>query len=124
MNCLSINIQGAGNVEKRGWIRKLCTKHKINFLAVQETKTNTVDLFTLRSIWGNLDFSYACSPARGQSGGIWVIWNPALIQKTRVVVHDWYIVLEAIWVLTGQSVSFISVYAPQPLEAKCRLWGA
>ncbi|KAL4581287.1 hypothetical protein LXL04_017498 [Taraxacum kok-saghyz] len=64
---------GAGNVEKRRWIRNLCNKHKINFLTVQETKTESVDIFTVRSIWGNPVFSHEWSPARGQSGGIWVI---------------------------------------------------
>ena len=56
MNCVSINIQGAGNIEKRQWIRKLCNKHRVNFLGVQETKMSTVDDFMVRSIWGNPHF--------------------------------------------------------------------
>ena len=81
MNCLSINIQGAGNVDKRSWIRQLCNKHRVNFLAIQETKMETVDIFLARSLWGNLSFLHEWSPSRGQSGGLCIIWNPEVIQK-------------------------------------------
>ena len=122
MNCLSINIQGAGNVEKKLWIRRLCNKHKVNFLGIQETKTEDVVDFTIRSVWGNPSFMYEWAPARGNSGGIWVIWNPVVLTKTRVVIHDWFIVLEAIWVHTGRMVTFITVYAPQNGAEKRQLW--
>ena len=75
MNYLSINNQGAGCLDKRSWIRTLCHKHKINFLAIQETKMKVIDLVTVRSFWGNNSFSHAVSPSRGVSGGILIIWD-------------------------------------------------
>lgn len=73
MNCLSINLQGAGCGDKWVWVKSLCQKHKVNFLAIQESKMEVMDLVAIRSFWGNLSFSHAFSPSRGASGGIIVI---------------------------------------------------
>ena len=113
MNCLSINIQGAVNTDKRQWIRKMCLKNKVNFLGIQETQMETVDDFMICSLRGNSHFSYDMIPARGMSGGIWIAWNPDVIKKTHVLFFDWFVVLEATWINTRKPVSFITVYAPQ-----------
>ncbi|KAL4582237.1 hypothetical protein LXL04_006781 [Taraxacum kok-saghyz] len=112
---------GAGNGDKRQWVRRLCNKHTVNFLGIQETKTVDVDDFTVRSIWGNPSFMYECSPAIGNSGGIWIIWNPIVILKHRVIIHQSFIVLEATWVPSGKTINFITVYAPQDGVAKRQL---
>ena len=67
MNGLSINIQGVGNLDKRSWIRALCNKHIVNFLGIQETKMEVMDVFVARSLCGNPPFMYDWSPSRGQS---------------------------------------------------------
>lgn len=72
MNYLSINIQGAGSLEKRVWVKSLCAKFKINFLAIQKTKKELVDLFLVRSFWGNLAFSHVFCPSLGASEVFWL----------------------------------------------------
>jgi hypothetical protein len=69
MNSLSINVQGFGDPNKRRWVRDLCNTHKVNFLALQETKLVHVDLWMLRQVWGNTHFDFASMSARGMSGG-------------------------------------------------------
>ncbi|GJS68653.1 RNA-directed DNA polymerase, eukaryota, reverse transcriptase zinc-binding domain protein [Tanacetum coccineum] len=69
MNCLSINVQGFGDLNKRRWVRDLCNLYKVNFLAIQETKMLHVDLWLLRQVCGNSNFDFASSSARGLSGG-------------------------------------------------------
>lgn len=81
MNCLSINIQGAGSLEKRSWIRKLCHSYKVNFLAIQETKMEYIRLISVRSFWGNISCMHALSPSRGASCGILAIWDPGCINQ-------------------------------------------
>ncbi|GKE35098.1 RNA-directed DNA polymerase, eukaryota [Tanacetum coccineum] len=56
MNALSINVQGFGDLNKRRWVRDLCNIHKVNFLAIQETKMLQVDLWMLRQValWPSL----------------------------------------------------------------------
>ncbi|GJY98462.1 RNA-directed DNA polymerase, eukaryota [Tanacetum coccineum] len=70
MNFLSLNIQGLGHKAKKGWIQELNNKYRINFVAIQETKMERIDLFSIKALWGNLSFDYAFSPSVGSSGGI------------------------------------------------------
>lgn len=60
----------------RGRVKILCYKHKVNFLAIQETKMETLDLGVVCSFWENTSFSHVFSPSQGASGVILVIWNP------------------------------------------------
>lgn len=51
MNCLSLNIQGAGSGDKKFWVRGLCNLYRVSFLGIQETKMTEMDLVTVRSLW-------------------------------------------------------------------------
>ena len=93
-------------------------------MGIQETKTEMLDDFMVRSIWGNPRFMFEWAPSRGNSGGIWIIWNPDLFCKSRVVIHQYYVLLEASWVLTGRPITFITVYAPQDAAEKRQLWSS
>nr|GEW91937.1 RNA-directed DNA polymerase, eukaryota [Tanacetum cinerariifolium] len=48
---------------KNRWIQELCSKNKINFVALQETKSGSIDLFSSKALWGNLSFDHAISPS-------------------------------------------------------------
>ncbi|GJY86913.1 RNA-directed DNA polymerase, eukaryota [Tanacetum coccineum] len=50
---MGYNIEGClGHKDKKGWIRELCFLHKINFVALQETKIESIDLFSIKKLWG------------------------------------------------------------------------
>lgn len=70
MNCLSINIQEAGSRDKRVWIRSLCNKHKVIFLAIQESKLENLDLLMVHSFGGNAFFCHVFTLSRKVLGGI------------------------------------------------------
>ncbi|GJR65058.1 RNA-directed DNA polymerase, eukaryota, reverse transcriptase zinc-binding domain protein [Tanacetum coccineum] len=59
---------------------------------VNETKLVCVDLWTLRQVWGNIQFDFASTSARG------------------------------CWIQNGAKIMFIAVYAPQSLAGKIDLW--
>ncbi|GKG51124.1 hypothetical protein Tco_0539248, partial [Tanacetum coccineum] len=40
--------------------RDLCLKHNVHFLGIQESKMTRLELFRIKSIWGNYAFDYAC----------------------------------------------------------------
>ena len=113
-----------GEFQKRRWLHKLCNVHKINFLAIQETKLTQLDHWCMRQIWGDMFFECASSSARGKSGGILCMWNRMMFQCSKVISFDNYVVVEGIWVASNTPVMFISVYAPQPLVEKRRLWNS
>ena len=50
MNVLSVNICGVRECVKRRRISKLCSEHRISFLAIQESRVASVDLFELKSL--------------------------------------------------------------------------
>nr|GEY64242.1 RNA-directed DNA polymerase, eukaryota, reverse transcriptase zinc-binding domain protein [Tanacetum cinerariifolium] len=46
---------------KQDWVKELCAKNKVNFLALQETKMENMKLFCVKTYWGNMAFDYVHS---------------------------------------------------------------
>ena len=76
MNCLSLNICGTRTFLKRSWVKSLCMSNRVSFLGLQETRMTQVDVFCIKAMWGNCNFDFASSSARGSSGGILSVWDP------------------------------------------------
>ncbi|GJX96557.1 RNA-directed DNA polymerase, eukaryota [Tanacetum coccineum] len=55
----------------------------VNFLALQETKMESIDLFSINSLWGKFSFDHAISSSVGNSGGILCVWEPNLIIRKK-----------------------------------------
>ncbi|GJX39469.1 RNA-directed DNA polymerase, eukaryota [Tanacetum coccineum] len=91
---MGYNMDGClGNKAKKGWIQELNTKHRVNFVALQETKMEKMDLFSIKALWGNLSFDYAFSPSIGYSGGILCVWDPRLFVKDNSIVSDSFLAI-------------------------------
>ena len=58
MNFLSVNVQGAGCMDKCFWIRKNCHLNKVTFFTIPETKMKEIDFVSVRSFWGNASFMH------------------------------------------------------------------
>ncbi|GJX78048.1 RNA-directed DNA polymerase, eukaryota [Tanacetum coccineum] len=111
-----------GNKAKKGWIQELNTKHRVNFVALQETKMEKMDLFSIKALWGNLSFDYAFSPSIGYSGGILCVWDPRLFVKDNSTVSDSFLAISGTWIPSSTKLLVISVYAPQDLTERRMLW--
>ncbi|GKC14551.1 RNA-directed DNA polymerase, eukaryota [Tanacetum coccineum] len=122
MNFLSLNVQGLGNKAKKGWIQELCHKHRINFVSIQETKMENIDLFSIKALWGNLNFDYVVGPSVGFSGGIVCVWDSSKFIKDHVSKSDYFVALMGTWSPTSTKLLIISVYAPQELTEKRDIW--
>ena len=53
-----LNVQGLAQKAKKDWVRELCIKNKVNFVGLQETKMESIDMLSVRSCWGNLTFGH------------------------------------------------------------------
>ncbi|GKF05723.1 hypothetical protein Tco_0036391 [Tanacetum coccineum] len=73
-----------------------CMKNIETMIALQETKMDSMDLFSIKALWGNSSFDYAFSPSIGYLGGTWVPLSTKLL--------------------------IISIYAPQDLKDRKTLW--
>ncbi|GKE12159.1 RNA-directed DNA polymerase, eukaryota, reverse transcriptase zinc-binding domain protein, partial [Tanacetum coccineum] len=122
MNFMSLNVQGLAQKAKKDWVKELCIHNKVNFLSLQETKMEQVNLFCIKSCWGNFDFDFIVSPWVGNSGDILCVWDPNMFCKEHYTVSDYFIAVMGKWVPNGKNFLIISVYAPQELSEKKMLW--
>nr|GFA44458.1 RNA-directed DNA polymerase, eukaryota [Tanacetum cinerariifolium] len=118
MNLMSLNIQGLAQKAKKDWVKELCYNNKVNFLTLQETKMEKVDLFNIKACWGNINCDYVVSPSVGNSGGILCVWDPNLFYKENSTVLDFFIAIMGNWLPNNKKLLVISVYAPQELAKK------
>ncbi|XP_071694564.1 uncharacterized protein [Rutidosis leptorrhynchoides] len=118
---LSVNIRGSKKRRKRDWIKEMCFANNVCFLGVQETKMVTLDLFRVKTFWGNYAFDFACSLSRGRSGGILSVWDPNYFVKERILCDDNFVIVKGKWVNVNDSVYMLNIYGLQTKNAKAAL---
>nr|GEU48925.1 RNA-directed DNA polymerase, eukaryota [Tanacetum cinerariifolium] len=79
---------GLGHKTKKEWIKELTSKNKINFMAIQETKTHCVNHMDVKFMWGNSNYNYVYSEAVGNSGGILCVWEATVFKKDYATISD------------------------------------
>ncbi|GKB20118.1 RNA-directed DNA polymerase, eukaryota [Tanacetum coccineum] len=89
---------GLAQKAKKDWVQELCDKHKVNFLSLQETKMEDIELFNIRPCWGNLRFEHVYSPSFGNSGGILCIWDPRMFRKINFTISDYFVMIQGEWI--------------------------
>ncbi|PWA88198.1 endonuclease/exonuclease/phosphatase family protein [Artemisia annua] len=107
---------------KRNLVKELCYKNNVHFLGIQESKLMRLELFRLKSMWGNYSFDYACSLARGRSGGIISIWDLAMFIKTNIWCDDHFIIVQCKWTNSDYMYFMINIYGPHDTRTKATLW--
>ncbi|GJR65771.1 RNA-directed DNA polymerase, eukaryota [Tanacetum coccineum] len=114
--------QGLTHKAKKDWVKELCVSNKVNFLTLQETKMESIELFDIKRCWGNFAFDYVHSASVGNSGGILCVWDSNSFMKLNATVSDYFVMVRGTWVTNGKMLLIISVYAPQELTEKKLLW--
>ncbi|GJS90564.1 RNA-directed DNA polymerase, eukaryota [Tanacetum coccineum] len=125
-NHANVNVpgsnEGLSQSAKKRWIQELNRKHKVNFVAIQETKIEKINLFSINSLWGNVSYDYAFSPSVGYSGGILCVWDSNMFVKESVTISDLFVAIRGTWISTSSKLLIISVYAPQEVSERRILW--
>ncbi|GJV29254.1 RNA-directed DNA polymerase, eukaryota [Tanacetum coccineum] len=120
---MGFSMEGClGSKAKKAWIKELNNKHKVNFLSIQETKTDCISDMDIRVLWGNHNFDYTISEAVGNSGGILCVWDPSIFRKEQHITSDNFVALYGSWIPTQTKLLMVSVYAPQSVISKRSLW--
>nr|GFB04383.1 RNA-directed DNA polymerase, eukaryota [Tanacetum cinerariifolium] len=98
-----------------------CSGHfkKVEFTRLGGSILNLMDELTC---WGNFAFDFVHSPSVGKSGGILCMWDPRLFRKTNSTISDYFVILRGHWIPNGNNILIMSIYAPQELSEKKRLW--
>ncbi|GJT89350.1 RNA-directed DNA polymerase, eukaryota, reverse transcriptase zinc-binding domain protein [Tanacetum coccineum] len=115
-----IEVGGALGYDVKGCKRSF--RKMINGMGIQETKMTKLELFKLKSMWGNFTFDYECSMARGRFGGLVTIWDPNVFSKSQIWCSDNFIIVEGKWLNATKNYYLINVYDPQQQPDKANLW--
>ncbi|GJS90475.1 RNA-directed DNA polymerase, eukaryota [Tanacetum coccineum] len=110
-----------GTNEKE-WVKELNCKHRINFLALQETKMDCISHMDVKSLWGNSNFDFVASDSLGNSGGILCIWEASIFKKDGATISDNFIAIYGTWLPRNVKILLVAVYAPQQPGSKRALW--
>ncbi|GJR32202.1 RNA-directed DNA polymerase, eukaryota [Tanacetum coccineum] len=82
----------------------------------------SIDLFSIKALWGNVNFDHHVSSAIGNSGGILCVWDPNMFIREHVSPSDYFLAVMGTWSPTSTKLLVISIYAPQELMEKRDLW--
>ncbi|GKA37659.1 RNA-directed DNA polymerase, eukaryota, reverse transcriptase zinc-binding domain protein, partial [Tanacetum coccineum] len=86
--------KGGTNHEKakKDWVKELRVNNKVNFMSLQETKTEIIKLFNIKMCWGNFAFDYVYSPSVRYSG----VYTPQELTENKmlwdyltIVIDNW-----------------------------------
>nr|GEV48074.1 RNA-directed DNA polymerase, eukaryota [Tanacetum cinerariifolium] len=119
---MGYSMDGLGHKTKKDWIKELTSKNKINFMAIQETKTHCVNHMDVKFMWGNSNYNYVYSEAVGNSGGILYVWEATIFKKDYATISDNFVAIYGTWLPSNSKVLFVAIYAPQQVSRKRILW--
>jgi hypothetical protein len=110
-----------GSVKKRR-IKQVIQIEKVDFMAIQETKLETISDSLCYSLWGGSDCDWAYLPAEGSSGGILSIWRKVNSSLVFTFIGEGFVGVCLEWGVRKQLCFVVNVYAKCDLIAKRRLW--
>ncbi|GJV53151.1 hypothetical protein Tco_1448892 [Tanacetum coccineum] len=71
---------------------------------VKETKIESMEPVTIKTLWANTPFDYALSSYLGNSGGILCVWEPTLFVKDNVTKSDNFLAIMGLHPLSHRSM--------------------
>nr|GFB01859.1 RNA-directed DNA polymerase, eukaryota, reverse transcriptase zinc-binding domain protein [Tanacetum cinerariifolium] len=77
-----------------------------------------LELYRLKTMWGNFSFDFVCSMSRGHSGSLITMWDTSLFTKTNMWCDDNFIIIQGL----DDTFFMVNVYGPQDSTAKSLLW--
>nr|GEY02893.1 RNA-directed DNA polymerase, eukaryota [Tanacetum cinerariifolium] len=95
---------------------------QVNFAAIQETKLQNIDLFSIKALWGNFSYDFAFSPSVGFYGGILCVWDPNMFSKDNVTISYSFLAVHGMLISSSTKMLIVSVYAPQDVSERKSLW--
>ncbi|GJV13897.1 RNA-directed DNA polymerase, eukaryota, partial [Tanacetum coccineum] len=94
----------------------------VNFMSIQETKMEIMELISVRNCWGNYAFNYVHSNAVGNSGGILCVWDSNSFVKESHTISDFFVIIRGKWLKSGIDLIIVAVYGPHDPRDKRMVW--
>ncbi|GKC71500.1 RNA-directed DNA polymerase, eukaryota, partial [Tanacetum coccineum] len=122
MNGISLNSNGLGGDNKKGWIRNLIDDLCPVFFGVQETKLEAIDHFLARSLLPRNYMEFAFCGSVGASGGILTMWDSRVFSMEHSIIERNFLGVIGSWAGVSSKIGLLNVYAPQSSTSKEALW--
>ncbi|GJZ81284.1 RNA-directed DNA polymerase, eukaryota [Tanacetum coccineum] len=106
-----------------GYNMEGCKKNLEDIVASHgDSQLESIDLFSIKELWGNFSFDFTFSPSVGFSVGILCVWDPNIFVKDNATISDSFVAVRGTWMSSSTKLMIVSVYAPQDLSEKKSLW--
>ncbi|XP_071704293.1 uncharacterized protein [Rutidosis leptorrhynchoides] len=125
MKIISYNIRGFGLGKKEnkfGRTKNLIAKERPSFVAVQESRLNSVDLNWIHSLWGTTECDFIQREKIGNSGGQLLIWDTSCFDAIDVIRFECVIGIRGVWKDNQHPINILNVYGPHDDVNKVKLW--
>ncbi|GKV15204.1 hypothetical protein SLEP1_g26006 [Rubroshorea leprosula] len=114
--------RGLGGTLKKKEVRRMVSVEKPNFMFLQETKLEKVDVGVCRQLWNSDEFDWVAKGSSGASGGLLCIWDRRYFVKREEFSGDGFVGISGEWSANKQLYFLINVYGPKERQKKANLW--
>ncbi|GKV27657.1 hypothetical protein SLEP1_g36796 [Rubroshorea leprosula] len=114
--------RGLGGTLKKKEVRRLVQEEKPDFLFLQETKLENVDIGICRQLWNSDEVDWVAKGSSGASGGLLCLWDSRQFVKREVFSGDGFVGLAGEWGANKRQYFLINVYGPNDRQKKASLW--
>ena len=122
MKMLSFKTKGLGRRIKVKTARGLIRKYDTQFVTLQETKKDFIDLEFYKRLWGDYVVSWEAIFENNTSGGFLCCWGNVVFSMSRVHKGNGFLAIEGNWRDNNEVITLVNVYSPWDLEGKRRFW--
>ncbi|GKU89920.1 hypothetical protein SLEP1_g3989 [Rubroshorea leprosula] len=122
MKIISFNVRGLGGIVKRKEVGKLIREERPDFLFLQETKLERIDVGICKLLWNSDEFEWVAKASFGASGGLLCLWDRRNFVKREEFTGDGYVGISGVWGVNKQQCSLINVYGPNDRQKRVKLW--
>jgi len=91
MKGLYWNSRGLSDLAKYRYISEAIRDHKLDFVAIMETRKQDMSRSNLNHLSGGTDFFWHCLPPRRRSGGILLGVNATVLDLFIVIEREFFI---------------------------------
>lgn len=122
MIIISWNIRGLNARVKKSSLRKLISRHDPKFIFLQETKMESLNPKTIRSIWNSDDIDWLFIPSIGNSGGLLSMWKIDYFSLTSHKSENNWIALNGKIPSKNFQGVLVNVYNPCCRVSRSKVW--
>ena len=119
---VSWNVRGLNDGANRTCIRNLLHSWKADIVCLQETKLESVSRGLIRSLWCCRYVDWLCLDSIGASGGILLMWDTRVVEKTEEAVGQFSVSCKFKEVSSGFEWGFSGVYGPHTNDVRRLMW--